>query len=100
LLKSSRPIALVEVEERHNKGAVAATAARFARLGYTGAFVYERKIEDIADFRPQMQDIALLEGARDGTSRRDIPYVNNFIFVPQERVTPNFRARAEAILAE
>jgi FkbM family methyltransferase len=93
LLKSQRPIVLIEAEERHKKGTIAELFSLFERLEYVGVFVFGTDILQTASFSLEMQDPSLVSS----NYRRDGVFANNFIFVPQEKWTPEFNASLTAL---
>jgi FkbM family methyltransferase len=83
IIALDRPIFLIEAEERHQPGAVAAVAHFLGRFGYEGCFVYRGEIFPIEEFDPlQHQGSHLKIGGRRNTYS---DYINNFIFMPNER---------------
>lgn len=75
-----RPNFLIEVEERHNRGAVDRVCDQFKSLGYACLFVDGDTIKDISEFdagRDQNPDHVKV-GAIAGR------YINNFLFVPSD----------------
>jgi FkbM family methyltransferase len=83
IIALDRPVFLIEAEERHQSGAVAAVAHFLGRFGYEGCFVYRGEICAIVEFDPrQHQDSHLKIGGRRNTYG---DYINNFIFMPEER---------------
>ncbi len=97
LIERQRPVILIEVEERHVKGAVARVAAVLASLGYEGFFIDERRLKSFPDFDARvMQDAANLDGSAPRATQR---YVNNFIYAPQGSMSAATRAAIDARLA-
>lgn len=84
LVDRCRPRFLVEVEERHRTGSTGEVFSFFKQRDYTGCFIREGSVYLISEFSDSMQDESLLLG----TSRRDMPYVNNFFFFPNEDDVP------------
>lgn len=82
VIERSKPIFLVETEERHRPGATASIFAFFASKDYTGFFLRDRNVVPVSEFdADQMQDVSALlpnGGRRDGCA-----YINNFFFFPQ-----------------
>ncbi|MDI4666068.1 FkbM family methyltransferase [Xanthobacter autotrophicus] len=91
ILAASRPTFLIEAEERHRPGAVAAVRQVLEPFGYRGFFRFENRMRPIAGFDPALhQPIAALE--RDGTRpRAGALYVNDFYFAAR----PDIIARLE-----
>jgi FkbM family methyltransferase len=78
-LKRSKPVLLIEIEERHNPGGLDRIANRLAELGYTGSFFYQRKRCSLSEFVPDLHQVesAIAGGEH---NRRMLDYVNNFVF--------------------
>ena len=81
-LESCRPVAVVECEERHNRGGVALAFDFFSALNYQPYFIHRGSLceggrFDLATF----QSTASIK-AMGGTRSAD--YINNFIFIPAE----------------
>ncbi|MFG1377015.1 FkbM family methyltransferase [Xanthobacter autotrophicus] len=91
IVATSRPTFLIEAEERHRPGAVAAVRQVLEPFGYRGFFRLGREMRPIAEFDPAVhQPIAALEpdGAR---PRKGALYVNDFYFAAR----PGIIARLE-----
>jgi len=95
LLRDDRPNLLVEVEERHRRNAVKEITELLAKVGYCGFFLYQSRLCDIAELTPQMQDEKALFAEK---PRREMDYVNNFLFTPRERAD-DFVVRLRAALS-
>jgi FkbM family methyltransferase len=78
-LRRSKPVLLIEIEERHNPGGIDRISNSLSRLGYAGSFFFERKRYCLSAFDPdrhqRREHFEALE-----VNRRQLPYVNNFIF--------------------
>jgi FkbM family methyltransferase len=72
ILERDRPNLMIEIEERHNPGAIERTAAWFDRKGYKGQYFDGAEMRTIGEFRH-----AELQSGKPGR-----PYINNFFFVP------------------
>ena len=73
LIARDHPSFLVEVEERHNSGAVGRVSAFMAQRGYRGFYLRGANLRRLESFDQSMQDVAgLLAGQA---------YINNFFFV-------------------
>lgn len=93
LVSARRPVLLIEIEERHAKGAIAAVRARLEAAGYDGYFVDQRRFLPMASFdAARMQNPDNLDGNAPRWSQR---YVNNFLFMPQGAMTPELAAQIE-----
>lgn len=84
LTAHSRPVFLVEAEDRHRPGATESVFSFFRERAYDGFYLREDKVMDIATFDPaldQDEKVLLADGGRaDGRH-----YINNFFFIPAER---------------
>lgn len=81
-LAHSRPVVLVEAEERHHPNAVAAITELLAGLGYAGYFELGDQRRPVEEFdAARHQNPANIGGREDGWATHGI-YVNNFVFVP------------------
>lgn len=82
-LTRNRPAVLVEAEERHHPGAVAAITELLTGLGYQGYFDTGDGRRPIEEFdADRHQDPANIGGREDGWAAHGV-YVNNFVFVPK-----------------
>jgi FkbM family methyltransferase len=81
VLERSKPIFLVESEERHRQSTTASVFEFFRARGYDGLFVLDGEILPVSEFDPHtMQDTNSLlpnGGRKEGQS-----YINNFFFFP------------------
>lgn len=84
LIKRDRPNLLLEAEERHHKGAVAALRAQLEPLGYTGYMLQNGVLTGLSSFDPAIHQ-ALSGISEEALNRGHVPegYVNNFVFLPQ-----------------
>jgi FkbM family methyltransferase len=81
LLQRSKPIFLVEAEERHRRHAVASVFEFFSSRGYSGFFMLDNDVCAAEDFTAALlQDRASLRA--DGSRGASRPYINNFFFFP------------------
>jgi FkbM family methyltransferase len=90
-LKTSKPVCIVECEERHNAGGVAQAFAFFETLGYRGYFLHRGALHDGTDF-----DAAILQRAENTKAvggGRSPDYVNNFVFVHPDNAVGLSRIR-------
>ncbi len=82
-LAADRPALVVEAEERHRRGALAALQTFLGPLGYHGFFLGGFGLEPVERFDPRRHQP--VDGV--GCPAPGIEgYVNNFLFVPAERV--------------
>jgi len=100
LLARWRPTVLVEVEERHSPGALGRVNAFFDALNYRGFFLFDSALRPLSEFLPDMQNPLLLRVLDAGAPRKAIPYVNNFIFIPDETSLDQRIATINAQLAK
>ncbi|MCL6607776.1 MAG: FkbM family methyltransferase [Geminicoccaceae bacterium] len=91
VLATDRPALVVEAEERHRPGAVGELRALLEAAGYRGFFLGPGGLEPIARFEPHRHQPVDRSGRPAPGSEG---YLNNFLFVPPERV-----ARLEAAAA-
>lgn len=78
-LERSKPVLLIEIEERHNPGGLDRIAKKLSQLGYSGSFFYRRKRYNLSEFVPGLHQVTEHTG-NDETNRRALDYVNNFVF--------------------
>jgi hypothetical protein len=86
LIAAQRPALMVELNEHFNPGVVKRLAARYAALRYAGLFLSRGDLHPIEQFDAALhQDSTLLE-----YPRHKLPpgreYINNLLFVPEERL--------------
>lgn len=82
LIERSKPIFLVEAEERHKPLATASIFQFFGKRGYRGYFLRDREVLPVAAFDAErMQDAASL--LPNGGRREGRAYINNFFFFPK-----------------
>ncbi|MBI3380419.1 MAG: FkbM family methyltransferase [Aquabacterium sp.] len=81
-LRREQPNLIIEVEERHNAGSVQRVAQFLAALGYEGFYLLDGELKPLSTFDlARDQDIHNV-GLQGKVGR----YINNFIYVPHERV--------------
>lgn len=86
-----RPAILVEVEERHRSGGVAALRSMLETAGYQGFFLDDGRLRSIAEF-----DLARDQNCQNiEQSVKVARYINNFLYLPG----PGASARAASISA-
>lgn len=73
-IERERPNLLIEIEERHKPGATKKVPEMLSDLGYAGWFLVGNRWQPMSAFD-------VLEHQRRNAS----PYINNFVFVPNER---------------
>ena len=81
-IESSMPNLLVEIEERHRKGAIKEVSSFLGDLGYEGFFILRGEAQPLVQFNASVhQNPANVGSWKDGWMRRGV-YVNNFFFLP------------------
>jgi FkbM family methyltransferase len=93
-LQKNFPSLLIEIEERHNKGAIERIKDLLNKLGYVGFFLDDGLLRGIEDFNAET-DQPLKNVCPTGKTGR---YINNFIFIPRNKAD-QFRAAATSFLA-
>lgn len=78
-LERSKPVLLIEIEERHNPGGLDRIAKSLSKLGYQGSFFHQRKRRGLSEFVPDVHQAESAIARGDG-NRRKLDYVNNFVF--------------------
>lgn len=85
LIATQRPVLMIELDETLNAGSLARTAQRLAAQRYRGLFLSHGRLRDLAEFVSERdQDAALLKYARHRLPA-GAEYINNFVFVPEEK---------------
>lgn len=93
-INRNRPTLLIESEGRHAEGAPMTVFDWMGSVGYSGYFLMAHCLVGVAEFdASKYQDPNNIGGWRSGWKRRG-PYINNFIFIPNERVDAFSRATA------
>jgi FkbM family methyltransferase len=84
-----KPVMLLEIEERHNEGALKRLEERLARSGYSGFFLDDGAWKSLAEFdQVRDQPIEGIRAMERGVPQSSIRYVNNFLFLPPGRSPP------------
>ncbi len=84
-IRRSKPILLIECEERHNPGATSRLPALLASEGYSGFFYPPgRGRTSLSEFDPAVHQPAGLNFEGDLNEIRKV-YANNFLFMPHNR---------------
>ncbi len=85
LIATQRPVLMIELDETLNAGSLARTTRRLAAQRYRGLFLSRGTMHPLADFdAAKHQDPSLLRYTRK-TLPADREYINNFVFVPEEK---------------
>jgi FkbM family methyltransferase len=82
-LSTNRPSLLIEIEERHNSGAVERVAKMLAALGYREYFLLDDELHGYEDFDAARHQRPGTVGERGKSGT----YVSNFVFVHNARAT-------------
>ena len=75
-IKNSKPVLIVEIEQRHIKQDINSVFQLILNLGYSGFFLLDGSLAPISHFRYEQHQQPYL----DNVFSKD--YINNFIFVP------------------
>jgi FkbM family methyltransferase len=90
-LLTQRPMLLIESERRHNAQAPESIFNFMEELGYHGAFLKEGSIRPLAEFSREidqsLDNVPDLYSDVAPEERRRKPYINNFIFGSEERIS-------------
>jgi len=87
VLRRSKPVLLIEVEQRHRRRAVGETFDLLSRLGYDGYMLTAKGPRPLAEFDVQEHQLALI-AADPSTTRPPAGYVNDFLFLPSGMPLP------------
>ena len=88
-IRRNQPALIVESEDRHNQGAPLRIAESLATLGYLDFYLKDGRLCDFSTLRPEDTNPKNLD--------TDLPYINNFIFIPAAQ--PQMIDRVKAHLA-
>jgi hypothetical protein len=80
LIARDRPTMLVELEERFGEGSIARVREFLEPQGYRGLFLDGKNLHPVAAFDPARHQMMANWGTLGS-------YINNFIFLPEERQT-------------
>jgi hypothetical protein len=87
VLRRSKPVLLIEVEQRHRRRAVGETFDLLSRLGYDGYMLTAKGPRPLAEFDVQEHQLALV-AADPSATRPPTGYVNDFLFLPSGMPLP------------
>lgn len=90
-LERCRPVAIVECEERHNRGGVERAFQFFDGLGYRSYFIHAGELRHGEDFDAARFQPA--HGAKPVGGMRSPDYINNFIFIHRDNFAALSRIR-------
>lgn len=77
-----RPVLVVEIEERHNPGAISRIAGKMRDRQYAGLFYDLAGLRPIETFDPAVDQPKANVSEKGRTGR----YINNFVFIPTEKL--------------
>jgi len=81
LLAEDRPRLLIEIEERHNPGAIERISVVLKSFGYSGYFFHAGLLEPLAHFDAASDQCV---GCLNGDPAQRTKYINNFVFLLPE----------------
>lgn len=93
-LERERPVAMIEVEERHNAGAVAAMFELMTSAGYDGYFYLGGRLTSTTAFELDVHQRAENAPPPKGSPPRGSIYINNFVFLHRQDRAVRDRLRA------
>ncbi len=96
LISEQQPIFMVEVEERHKPGNVVKIKDFFDKFNYQGFYISEGSIFPFASFVDELQNPQELKRP---VPRKEMRYVNNFIFIPPSIETDSVIKKMSAKLS-
>jgi len=80
ILRRDHPSLLIEIEERHNRGAIQRIFTLLKSYGYLGLFLHENRLRPIEQF-----DVSLLQPESNILGGKKLGvYLNNFLFIQPE----------------
>lgn len=79
LISEQQPVFMVEAEEGHCRGTVKEVQDFFNKFNYQGFYISEKNIFPLVSFVDELQDPQELGRP---VPRREMLYINNFIFIP------------------
>jgi FkbM family methyltransferase len=84
-----RPCLLIEIEERHNPGGLARIDKSLSALGYEGFYFERGKRRPVSTFDSAGNQPPSHAFETGNESRRNLSYINNFLYCPTARNVPN-----------
>jgi FkbM family methyltransferase len=83
VLERDRPALLIEIENRHNPGALERIAKMLAAWGYSGWFLHQARLQQLAEFSADVLQLPanIAGGKKLGT------YINNFLFAQPRQLS-------------
>jgi FkbM family methyltransferase len=94
ILAGDRPVLLVESEHRHNNSAPESIFRYLEELGFQGVYLKDGRATELSAFVRGVdqadENVPDMHSGRSAEERRRTPgpYINNFIFFPQEKPNP------------
>lgn len=79
LIAKQKPVFMVEAEERHSPGTIAKIKDFFDRFNYQGFYISGKELFSFDSFVTDLQNPSELEKS---VPRKEMSYINNFIFLP------------------
>jgi FkbM family methyltransferase len=86
LLRRDRPVLLIELEERHTQNALRNAVAALEPLDYRGYFLDGDRLRPVAAFDAAVDQ----DQARVSEHGKQGRYLNNFVFIPEQRTRTVF----------
>lgn len=94
-IAANSPTFMVEIETLIAPGQIALIRDFFNERNYAGFYIYKDSLHSIDAFDERLQDRKALDWSR---SRREMDFVNNFLFVPKGSRSEHFAERVTAAL--
>lgn len=79
LISEQQPVFMVEAEERHSPGSLVKIKEFFDKFDYQGFYISGKEVFPFDSFVAELQNSQELQRS---VPRREMGYVNNFIFIP------------------
>ena len=80
VINKNKPVLIVEIEQRHIKANINSVFERIMNLNYSGFFLNNGQLTSVTDFSFAMHQEPYLDNVMTPE------YVNNFIFIPNEKL--------------
>ena len=97
LIAEQKPVLMVEAEERHSTGTLEKIKNFFEKFDYQGFYISGKKVFPLTSFTAELQNPQELERP---VPRREMSYVNNFIFIPSSIDTESVIKKMSARLGQ
>lgn len=95
-IEANAPIFMIEIETLFAPDQIATISEFFKERGYTGHYIHKDALHPIDAFDERLQDRNALDWSR---SRREMDFVNNFLFAPSGEASEQLAERVTAALA-